>query len=325
MVYETITNIDQLIKRVQSYNPDAETDLVRRAYAFSAKAHEGQTRQSGEPYLQHPLAVAGVLTSLRSDVTAIVAGLLHDTLEDTVATPGELEHEFGKEILRLVDGVTKIGKIRFRNYEEKQAENFRKMLLAMARDIRVILVKLADRTHNMRTLGHLKPERQIEIAHGLNLRYADRHRAATDAAPRAEAPRRGQHGPAGRLGEQIDHVLRPRPRIARNRHVDLERGGGERKESVDLRHRTRSGDPYLLTASIVCLKQIVKRSLGASPIRSSGREEPCPARRRTARPSLYRWRPTGRNPGDGAGTPPERARVTWRPGPPGLAGKRVVS
>jgi len=163
-MYETITHIDQLIKRVESYNPDADVALVRRAYAFSAKAHEGQTRQSGEPYLQHPLAVAGVLTALRSDVTAIVAGLLHDTVEDTLATSEELEHEFGNDIARLVDGVTKIGKIPFRNYEEKQAENFRKMILSMADDIRVVLIKLADRLHNMRTLEHLHEAKQQQIA-----------------------------------------------------------------------------------------------------------------------------------------------------------------
>ena len=163
-MYETITHIDQLIKRVESYNPDADVALVRRAYAFSAKAHEGQTRQSGEPYLQHPLAVAGVLTALRSDVTAIVAGLLHDTVEDTLATSEELEHEFGNDIARLVDGVTKIGKIPFRNYEEKQAENFRKMVLSMADDIRVVLIKLADRLHNMRTLEHLHEAKQQQIA-----------------------------------------------------------------------------------------------------------------------------------------------------------------
>lgn len=164
MPYDTITDLDQLIKRVQSYNPEADVGLVSRAYAFSAKAHEGQTRQSGEPYLQHPLAVAGVLTSLRSDVPAIVAGLLHDTLEDTLATPDVLEQEFGKDIARLVDGVTKIGKIRFRSYEEKQAENFRKMVLSMADDIRVILIKLADRLHNMRTLDHLNEVKRQQIA-----------------------------------------------------------------------------------------------------------------------------------------------------------------
>ncbi|HEX3203614.1 MAG TPA: HD domain-containing protein, partial [Nitrospiraceae bacterium] len=164
MPYELVTDIDQLIKRLQGYNPDAETEMVRRAYDFSAKAHAGQTRQSGEPYLQHPLAVAGVLTALRSDVTAIVAGLLHDTLEDTLATPDELEQLFGKDVARLVDGVTKIGKIQFRNYEEKQAENFRKMVLSMADDIRVVLIKLADRLHNMRTLEHLHETKRQQIA-----------------------------------------------------------------------------------------------------------------------------------------------------------------
>ncbi len=164
MPNETITDLDQLISRVQSYNPNADVELVRRAYAFSEKAHAGQTRRSGEPYLQHPLAVAGVLTMLRSDVTAVAAALLHDTLEDTLATPDELEKEFGKDVVHLVDGVTKIGKIPFRNYEEKQAENFRKMVLSMADDIRVVLIKLADRLHNMRTLEHLQEARRRQIA-----------------------------------------------------------------------------------------------------------------------------------------------------------------
>ena len=161
---ETVTTIDQLIRRMQTYIPDVPTDLLNRAYGFSAKAHEGQMRQSGEPYLQHPLAVAGVLTQLRSDVNAVVAGLLHDTLEDTLATSEELEREFGKEVLRLVDGVTKIGKIQFRSYEEKQAENLRKMVLSMADDIRVVLIKLADRLHNMRTLEHLHEVKREQIA-----------------------------------------------------------------------------------------------------------------------------------------------------------------
>ncbi|MBP0128759.1 MAG: bifunctional (p)ppGpp synthetase/guanosine-3',5'-bis(diphosphate) 3'-pyrophosphohydrolase, partial [Nitrospira sp.] len=164
MVYETVTDLDQLLDRIKSYAPDADLGLVRKAYEFSAKAHEGQRRRSGEPYLQHPIAVAGVLTSLKTDVTAIVAGLLHDTLEDTVATADELEQEFGKDVLHLVDGVTKIGKITFRSYEEKQAENFRKMLLSMADDIRVVLIKLADRFHNMHTLEHLDAAKRQEIA-----------------------------------------------------------------------------------------------------------------------------------------------------------------
>jgi GTP diphosphokinase / guanosine-3',5'-bis(diphosphate) 3'-diphosphatase len=162
--HQTVMDIDQLIDRVKSYNVDADLGILRKAYDFSAKAHKGQLRRSGEPYLQHPIAVAGVLSSLKTDVTAIVAGLLHDTLEDTVATPEELEKEFGKDVVHLVDGVTKIGKITFRSHEEKQAENFRKMLLSMADDIRVVLIKLADRLHNMRTLEHLSSAKRQSIA-----------------------------------------------------------------------------------------------------------------------------------------------------------------
>ncbi len=164
MPTQTITSMDQLRARVMTYNPDADLAFIQKAYEYSAKAHEGQRRSSGEPYVQHPLAVAGVLTSLRSDVTTIVAGLLHDTLEDTVATVDHLEQEFGHDIARLVDGVSKIGKIHFRSYEEKQAENFRKMLLSMADDIRVMLIKLADRLHNMRTLQHLQEFKRQQIA-----------------------------------------------------------------------------------------------------------------------------------------------------------------
>ena len=164
MPNQTVMDIDQLLDRVKSYNAEADLGVVRKAYEFSAKVHEGQRRRSGEPYLQHPIAVAGVLTSLKTDVTAIVAALLHDTLEDTVATPEELENEFGKDVVHLVDGVTKIGKITFKSHEEKQAENFRKMLLSMADDIRVVLIKLADRLHNMRTLEHLSPAKRQAIA-----------------------------------------------------------------------------------------------------------------------------------------------------------------
>jgi GTP pyrophosphokinase len=164
MAIPTATSIHDLIERVQSYNPGAQVDLIRRAYDFSARAHEGQVRRSGEPYLQHPLAVAEVLAALKLDVPAIVAGLLHDTIEDTVCTQEQVEEEFGKDVARLVDGVTKIGQIPFKSYEEKQAENFRKMLISMADDIRVILIKLADRLHNMRTLEHLKPAHQKKVA-----------------------------------------------------------------------------------------------------------------------------------------------------------------
>ena len=156
--------IGELIDRVRTYHPAAPVDLIQKAYEFSAEKHHGQRRLSGEPYLTHPLQVAGIIAELRLDVPSVATGLLHDTVEDTLATLEQIEQTFGAEIAALVDGVTKIGQINFRSREEKQAENFRKMLLAMARDLRVILIKLADRTHNMRTLGHLPPERQVEIA-----------------------------------------------------------------------------------------------------------------------------------------------------------------
>ena len=159
-----VTEISQLIEQVRSYCPEADEAIIRRAYEFSAKAHEGQTRRSGEPYLQHPLAVAGILTFLKLDETAIVAALLHDTLEDTVATQEELQAQFGNEVSHLVEGVTKIGQIPLQTYEEKQAENFRKMLLSMADDIRVVFIKLADRLHNMRTLEHMSESKQKQIA-----------------------------------------------------------------------------------------------------------------------------------------------------------------
>ncbi len=159
-----LTDIEQLMGQVVAYDPEADTSLIRRAYEYSVKAHEGQMRQTGEPYVQHPLAVAGILTFLKLDATAIAAGLLHDTLEDTVATQEDLEQEFGSDVVRLVEGVTKIGQIPFKTYEEKQAENFRKMVLSMADDIRVVFIKLADRLHNMQTLDALSDERQKKIA-----------------------------------------------------------------------------------------------------------------------------------------------------------------
>jgi GTP diphosphokinase / guanosine-3',5'-bis(diphosphate) 3'-diphosphatase len=156
--------IADLIERVKSYQPTAPVETIQHAYEFSANVHQGQRRLSGEPYLTHPLQVAGIIADMRLDVPSVATALLHDTVEDTLATLPEIEQRFGGEIAALVDGVTKIGQINFTSREEKQAENFRKMLLAMARDIRVILIKLADRTHNMRTLGHLPPERQLDIA-----------------------------------------------------------------------------------------------------------------------------------------------------------------
>ncbi|MFL5246399.1 MAG: RelA/SpoT family protein, partial [Myxococcales bacterium] len=159
--------LNDILERVGQYRPDADLDLIKKAYVYSAKVHQGQVRKSGEPYLVHPLEVAGLLAELKLDEASIVAGLLHDTIEDTLATPAEIRELFGDEVLSLVEGVTKLGTFSHgpsSSQEEKQAENFRKMLVAMAKDIRVILVKLADRTHNMRTLEHMKPEAQERIA-----------------------------------------------------------------------------------------------------------------------------------------------------------------
>jgi GTP pyrophosphokinase len=159
-----MVRLDDILEKILSYNADADLDAVRKAYVFSAKVHQGQMRLSGEPYLTHPMEVAFILAQLRMDVPTVVTGLLHDTIEDTLTTVEELRSLFGEEVAELVDGVTKIGKITFRTSEERQAENFRKMLLAMARDIRVVLVKLTDRLHNMRTLDHHPEARQRRIA-----------------------------------------------------------------------------------------------------------------------------------------------------------------
>jgi GTP diphosphokinase / guanosine-3',5'-bis(diphosphate) 3'-diphosphatase len=155
---------EDLLEKVRAYSPDADVELLRRAYVFSAFEHRGQVRHSGEPYLIHPLAVADFLADMKMDAVAIAAGLLHDVVEDTLTTIERIRELFGPEVAHVVEGVTKISAIPFASSEERQAENFRKMLLAMVDDIRVILVKLADRLHNMRTLNHLPDERRVIIA-----------------------------------------------------------------------------------------------------------------------------------------------------------------
>jgi len=156
--------LNDILDAVAAYNPNADVDLIKKAYVYCAKVHAGQVRKTGEPYLIHPLAVASILAQLKLDDASVCAGLLHDTVEDTLATLEEVQELFGKDIADIVDGVTKLGQVKFNTAEEKLAENFRKMLVAMSRDIRVLLVKLADRLHNMRTLEHMKPERQEAIA-----------------------------------------------------------------------------------------------------------------------------------------------------------------
>ena len=155
---------EALLKRVQANRPSEDLALLRKAWEFTVKNHKGQMRASGEPYIVHPLEVAEVLAEMKMDASSIAAGLLHDSVEDTPATSEEISAEFGEQIAHIVEGVTKIDKIQFANREDRQAENVRKMLLAMVSDIRVVLIKLADRLHNMRTLEHLKPERQEAIA-----------------------------------------------------------------------------------------------------------------------------------------------------------------
>jgi len=155
----------ELVERIKSYDPDVDEDLVNRAYVYAMKKHGSQQRASGDPYFSHPLEVAGILTDMKLDAASVITALLHDTVEDTDATIEEIERLFGRDIARLVDGVTKLTKIELQNPESKQAENFRKLVLAMSEDIRVLLVKLADRLHNMRTIQHIpKPEKQRRIA-----------------------------------------------------------------------------------------------------------------------------------------------------------------
>ena len=162
--HEIGERFEALLRRVQANRPSEDVGLIRKAWEFCVQHHKGQTRASGEPYIIHPLEVAEVLAEMKMDSTAIAAGLLHDAVEDTPATGEEIEAGFGAQVAHIVEGVTKIDKIQFANREDRQAENVRKMLLAMVTDVRVVLIKLADRLHNMRTLEHLKPDRQEAIA-----------------------------------------------------------------------------------------------------------------------------------------------------------------
>jgi len=155
----------ELVERVRVYDPSVDEDLLNRAYVFSMQAHGTQTRASGDPYFSHPLEVAGILTEMKMDSTTIATALLHDTVEDTLASLEDIQKQFGPNVARLVDGVTKLSRIELQSDQAKQADNFRKLVLAMSEDIRVLLIKLADRLHNMRTLHHLKdPEKRKRIA-----------------------------------------------------------------------------------------------------------------------------------------------------------------
>lgn len=157
-------DVEDLISLVRNYNPKTNEALIRTAYDYGERMHEGQFRQSGEPYFTHPVAVAAILTEMRLDDATIVTALLHDTIEDTKSTYGELVSLFGKDVAELVDGVTKLTNLQLSSTETKQAENFRKLFMAMSKDLRVILVKLADRLHNMRTIKSMRPEKQAQKA-----------------------------------------------------------------------------------------------------------------------------------------------------------------
>ena len=156
--------IDDLIEKIKTYNPNVDETEIRSAYELARVNHQGQKRNSGEDYIIHPLHVAMILADMNMDSATIIAGLLHDTIEDTSVTYEDIEKKFGKEIAELVDGVTKLKKLNYKSKAEKQAENIRKMVLAMAKDIRVIIVKLADRLHNMRTLEYMTEAKKIEKA-----------------------------------------------------------------------------------------------------------------------------------------------------------------
>ena len=154
----------ELVERVRRYNPSADEDLLNRAYVFAMKAHGAQKRASGDPFFSHPLEVAAILTDLKFDDATIVAAVLHDTIEDTTATREEIDKVFGPEIGGLVEGLTKLNRLDFASKHAQQAENFRKLLLAIADDARVLLIKLADRLHNMRTLNFMPQEKRARIA-----------------------------------------------------------------------------------------------------------------------------------------------------------------
>ncbi len=159
-----MSNVVELVKRITAYHPTADTALIERAWHVAEKAHLGQKRKSGEAYFTHPISVANLLVDLKLDTASLCAALLHDVAEDTTIGIDEIERDFGKEVAFLVDGVTKLSKFNFTSKEDRAAESFRKMLIHMARDIRVLLVKLADRMDNMRTLQHMKPDAQERIA-----------------------------------------------------------------------------------------------------------------------------------------------------------------
>lgn len=211
--------LQDIITAVQEYHPHPDIDLIRRAYAFVRQHHEGQTRASGEPYITHVTEVASLTTKLRLDVPSVVTALLHDTVEDTSVTLDEIEGQFGSDIRQLVDGVTKLSKVKFSSRAEEQAENFRKMLLAMSKDIRVLLIKLADRLHNMRTLEYLSEARRLRISQETQEIYAPL------------AHRLGIHWMKSELEDLCFRHLKPE--IHENIRREVEQRKKERQKYVD--------------------------------------------------------------------------------------------
>ena len=220
-------DVEDLVALVRNYNPRTNADLIRRAYAYGKLMHEGQFRKSGEPYFTHPVAVAAILTEQRLDDATLVTALLHDTIEDTKSTFADVAREFGEEIAEMVDGVTKLTNIQLTSTESKQAENFRKLFVAMSRDLRVILVKLADRLHNMRTIKSMKPEKQAQKARETMEIYAPL------------AGRMGMQWMREELEDLAFRVLNPEARnsIIR-RFITLQREAGDvvHKITADIRH-----------------------------------------------------------------------------------------
>jgi len=239
-----MSRIFEVTDKVRAHDPRADIDMINRAYVFAANAHANQKRSSGEPYLAHPLAVANILASLRLDDKSIVTGLLHDTVEDTSVTLADIESRFGAEVAQLVDGVTKIGQIRFTSSEHKQAENFRKMILATAKDLRVLLVKLADRLHNMRTLGFLPDykrrlisretmELYAPLAHRLGIHWLTQEledHAFSHLEPEAYAEL------SSKMADHLDSLNRTRERLETIMQEAVNRQGSSARVQGRMKH-----------------------------------------------------------------------------------------
>jgi len=229
----SVGDVEDLIALVRAYNPKSNLTLIRKAYAYGARMHEGQFRHSGEPYFTHPATVAAILAEQQLDDATIVTALLHDTIEDTKSTYGEVEKEFGKEIAELVDGVTKLTNLQLSSSETKQAENFRKLFMAMSKDLRVILVKLADRLHNMRTIRAMRPDKQVQKSRETMDIYAPL------------AGRMGMQWMREELEDLAFHVLNPEGRnsiIRRFIHLQKESGDVINKITHDIRTELSKAD-----------------------------------------------------------------------------------